>query len=243
VAEEAAVQVEDLVVRRGKREVLRGLSCVIPRGAVTGLLGPSGSGKTTMLRAIVGVQKVHSGKVRVLGQAAGSAGLRRHVGYVTQSPSIYRDLTVAQNVAYFAAIAGATRARASEVVERVGLASATGQLVGNLSGGQASRVSLACALVAEPSVLILDEPTVGLDPVLRVELWNLFHELADGGASLLVSSHVMDEAGRCDQLLLLREGELLAAETPAVIRQRAGTDDLEEAFLQLIQAGAEAVAA
>jgi ABC-2 type transport system ATP-binding protein len=243
MAHEAAVQVDELVVRRGKREVLRGLSCVIPHGAVTGLLGPSGSGKTTMLRAIVGVQKVHSGRVSVLGQAAGSAGLRRQVGYVTQSPSIYRDLTVAQNVSYFASIAGAQRTRAAEVIEQVGLGSATSQLVGNLSGGQSSRVSLACALVADPSVLILDEPTVGLDPVLRVELWTLFHQLADGGASLLVSSHVMDEAGRCDQLLLLREGELLAAETPAVIRQRAGTDDLEQAFLQLIQASAEGVAA
>jgi ABC-2 type transport system ATP-binding protein len=243
MAHESAVQVDDLVVQRGKREVLRGLSCVIPRGAVTGLLGPSGSGKTTMLRAIVGVQKIRSGTVQVLGQAAGSAGLRRQVGYVTQSPSIYGDLTVTQNVGYFAAIAGVDRARIGEVIERVGLESAGSQLVATLSGGQASRVSLACALVASPSVLVLDEPTVGLDPVLRVELWNLFHQLADGGASLLISSHVMDEAGRCDQLLLLREGALLAAETPAAIRERAGTDDLEEAFLQLILAGTGAVAA
>jgi ABC-2 type transport system ATP-binding protein len=244
MAHEAAVQVDGLVVQRGKREVLRSLSCAVPRGAVTGLLGPSGSGKTTMLRAVVGVQKIHSGVVRVLGQSAGSAGLRRQVGYVTQSPSIYRDLTVAQNVAYFAAIAGADRVRINEVMEQVGLGSAAGQLVATLSGGQAGRVSLACALVADPLVLVLDEPTVGLDPVLRVELWNLFHQLADAGASLLVSSHVMDEAGRCDQLLLLREGELLAAETPDVLRQRAGTDDLEEAFLRLIRAGGgKAVAA
>ena len=242
MAGETAVEVDGLVVRRGKRDVLRGLSCVIPKGAVTGLLGPSGSGKTTMLRAIVGVQKIHAGTVRVLGETAGSSALRRRVGYVTQSPSVYRDLTVAQNLAYFAALAGVDRAGIDVAIEKVGLASASGQLVGTLSGGQAGRVSLACALVAKPSVLILDEPTVGLDPVLRVELWDLFHQLADGGASLLVSSHVMDEAGRCDQLLLLREGELLAAETPAVIRQRAGTDDLEEAFLQLIHAGAEVAA-
>ena len=237
MAHAAAVQVEDLVVRRGKRDVLRGLSCAIPPGAVTGLLGPSGSGKTTMLRAIVGVQQIHSGSVRVLGEDAGSTGLRGRVGYVTQSPSVYGDLTVAQNVAYFAAIAGVDRTMVSQVLDQVGLGSAAGQMVATLSGGQASRVSLACALVAEPTVLILDEPTVGLDPVLRVELWTLFHQLADGGASLLVSSHVMEEAGRCDQLLLLREGHLLAAETPAVIRERAGTDDLEEAFLQLIHAG------
>ena len=237
MAPAAAVQVEDLVVRRGKRDVLRGLTCAIPQGTVTGLLGPSGSGKTTMLRAIVGVQQIHSGSVRVLGEAAGSAGLRRQVGYVTQSPSVYGDLTVAQNVAYFAAIAGVDRTKVSQVIDQVGLGSAAGQMVATLSGGQASRVSLACALVAAPSVLILDEPTVGLDPVLRVELWTLFHQLAEGGATLLVSSHVMDEAGRCDQLLLLREGHLLAAETPAVIRERAGTDDLEEAFLQLIRAG------
>jgi len=237
MAHAAAVQVEDLVVRRGKRDVLRGLTCAIPQGSVTGLLGPSGSGKTTMLRAIVGVQMIHSGTVRVLGEAAGSTGLRHQVGYVTQSPSVYGDLTVAQNVAYFAAIAGVDRTKVSQVIDQVGLRSAAGQMVATLSGGQASRVSLACALVAAPTVLILDEPTVGLDPVLRVELWTLFHQLAEGGASLLVSSHVMDEAGRCDQLLLLREGHLLAAETPAVIRERAGTDDLEEAFLQLIRAG------
>ena len=243
MAQEAAVQVDDLVVRRGKRDVLRGLSCAIPQGAVTGLLGPNGSGKTTMLRAIVGVQRIHSGTVRVLGEAAGSTVLHRRVGYVTQSPSVYGDLTVAQNVAYFAAIAGVERTRTSEVIDQVGLGSAAGQLVATLSGGQASRVSLACALVAEPSVLVLDEPTVGLDPVLRVELWNLFHQLAERGASLLVSSHVMDEAGRCDQLLLLREGRLLAAETPAVIREQAGTDDLEQAFLHLIHAGNGAVAA
>jgi ABC-2 type transport system ATP-binding protein len=191
----------------------------------------------------VGVQKIHSGTVRVLGEEAGSAGLRHRVGYVTQSPSVYGDLTVAQNLAYFAAIAGVDRAKSDQVMERVGLGSAAGQLVTTLSGGQASRVSLACALVAEPSVLVLDEPTVGLDPVLRVELWALFHELADTGATLLVSSHVMDEAGRCDQLLLLREGVLLAAETPTAIRERAGTDDLEEAFLHLIHDGSGAVAA
>jgi ABC-2 type transport system ATP-binding protein len=243
MAQEAAVQVDDLVVRRGKRDVLRGLSCAIPQGAVTGLLGPSGSGKTTMLRAIVGVQRIHSGTVRVLGETAGSTGLRRRVGYVTQSPSVYGDLTVEQNVRYFAAIAGVDRTRASEVIDQVGLGSAAGQMVATLSGSQASRVSLACALVAEPSVLVLDEPTVGLDPVLRVELWNLFHQLAERGASLLVSSHVMDEAGRCDQLLLLREGRLLAAETPAVIREQAGTDNLEEAFLHLIHAGNGAAAA
>ncbi len=225
------------MVRRGNRDVLRGLSCAIPQGSVTGLLGPSGSGKTTMLRAIVGVQQIQSGSVLVLGEAAGSSALRRSVGYVTQSPSVYGDLTVAQNVAYFAAIAGVDRTKVTQVIDQVGLGSAAGQMVATLSGGQSSRVSLACALVAEPTVLILDEPTVGLDPVLRVELWTLFHQLAEGGASLLVSSHVMDEAGRCDQLLLLREGHLLAAETPAVIRERAGTDDLEEAFLQLIRAG------
>jgi ABC-2 type transport system ATP-binding protein len=215
----AAVQIDDLVVRRGKRDVLRGLSCAIPQGSVTGLLGPSGSGKTTMLRAIVGVQMIHSGTVRVLGEAAGSSALRRSVGYVTQSPSVYGDLTVAQNVGYFAAIAGAARTKVNETIDQVGLRSAAGQMVATLSGGQTSRVSLACALVAEPSVLILDEPTVGLDPVLRVELWNLFHQLAEGGATLLVSSHVMDEAGRCDHLLLLREGHLLAAETPAASRR------------------------
>lgn len=233
-----AITVTDLVVRRGKATVLDGLTCRVAAGRITGLLGPSGAGKTTLIRAIVGVQVVRSGTVTVLGEPAGSASLRRRIGYVSQAPSVYQDLSVIENVRYFAAIAGAGPAAARAAVDQVGLAGAAGRLVGTLSGGQRSRASLACAIVGDPPVLVLDEPTVGQDPVLREELWGFFHERAAAGATVLVSSHVMDEATRCDALLLIREGTLLADDTPAAIKRRAGTDDMDRAFLQLIRQGA-----
>ena len=234
---ETAIEVRDLVIERGKRPVLHGLSCAIPRGSVTGLLGPSGSGKTTMMRAIVGVQVVKSGIVTVLGQPAGSKGLRQKIGYVTQAPSVYADLTVRENARYFASLyKGVSAADADRAVEGVGLKDAAGQLVGSLSGGQKARASLACALVSRPEVLILDEPTVGQDPVLRDELWGQFREAAAAGTTVLVSSHVMDEAARCDRLLLIRAGDLIADDSPAAVRQAAGTDDLDEAFLRLVLA-------
>lgn len=233
-----AIAVRDLVVERGGRRVLHGVSATVPRGVVTGLLGPSGSGKTTLLRALVGVQVVGAGSVTVLGRPAGSPELRRRVGYLTQAPSVYADLTVRENARYFAALHGRGRAEADRAVTEVGLASAAGQLVGTLSGGQRSRASLACALVGEPELLVLDEPTVGQDPVLRADLWARFHAMAAAGTTLLVSSHVMDEAARCDRLLLIREGRLIADDTPDAVRAAAGTDDLDEAFLRLIRAGA-----
>ncbi|HEX2073620.1 MAG TPA: ABC transporter ATP-binding protein [Geodermatophilus sp.] len=237
-----AVTVTDLVVDRGHRRVLHGLSCTVPAGTVTGLLGPSGSGKTTLMRAMVGVQVVRSGQVNVLGQPAGSPALRARVGYVTQAPSVYEDLTVRENARYFAALHGRGAREADAAVADVGLADAAGQLVRDLSGGQMSRASLACALVGCPELLVLDEPTVGLDPVLRVELWDRFHALAARGTTLIVSSHVMDEASRCDRLLLLREGRLLADSTPAQLRAESGTADLEEAFLTLIRNRTEVAA-
>lgn len=233
-----AITVTDLVVRRGKATVLDGLTCRIAAGRITGLLGPSGAGKTTLIRAIVGVQAVRSGAVTVLGRPAGTPTLRDKIGFVSQAPSIYLDLTVAENTNYFAAVAGVDRAAARAAVDQVGLSAAAGQLAGHLSGGQQARVSLACAIVGDPPVLVLDEPTVGLDPVLREELWDFFAQRARDGVSVLVSSHVMDEANRCDTLLLMRAGELLADETPAAIKQRAGTDDMDRAFLNLIRAGA-----
>jgi ABC-2 type transport system ATP-binding protein len=236
---DTAVTVTDLVVDRGSRRALDGLSFTVPAGQVTGLLGPSGSGKSTLMRAVVGVQVVRSGEVTVLGEPAGSPALRSRVGYVTQAPSVYADLTVRENARAFAALYGRGAREADAAIADVGLADAADQLVENLSGGQRGRASLACALVGSPEVLVLDEPTVGLDPVLRVDLWDRFHALADTGTTLLVSSHVMDEAARCDRLLLLRDGALLADSTPAEVRARAGTDDLEEAFLQLIRAREE----
>jgi ABC-2 type transport system ATP-binding protein len=230
-----AVTVDDLVVRRGGKVVLRSLSCSIKEGAITGLIGPSGSGKTTLMRAIVGVQRVESGGVTVFGEPAGSEALRRRVGYVTQSPSVYRDISVLANVKYFGSLYGKGEEEARRAIEAVGLARQADQLTGSLSSGQFSRVSLACALVAEPSLLILDEPTVGLDPVLRSELWRYFAALAEAGMTLLVSSHVMDEAARCDSILLLREGMLIGSLTPDELRARGGSRDLDQAFLRLIE--------
>lgn len=230
-----AVVVDRLTVRRGGRPVLEGVSCRIPAARVTGLLGPSGSGKTTLMRAVVGVQRVLSGTVTVLGLPAGSAAARRRVAYMTQAASVYLDLSVRENLAYHAAVVGAPAGRAREVLEQVGLEGAATSLVGALSGGQVSRVSLACALVGNPEVLVLDEPTVGQDPVLREELWADFRARAAGGTTVLVSSHVMEEAERCDDLLLLREGRILDHDTPQRLRERTGTSSLDAAFLRLIR--------
>ncbi|MGW5923504.1 ABC transporter ATP-binding protein [Nocardia fluminea] len=235
-----AVQVADLTVKRGKRHVLHGLTLDIPRGSITGLLGPSGCGKTTLLRSVVGTQLVESGTVTVLGEPAGSAGLRRRVGYVTQAPSIYADISVRDNVAYYAALYGRGRDDTETALVAVGLADHADQLGDQLSGGQQTRASLACALVGKPELLVLDEPTVGLDPVLRVELWKQFRELAAAGTTLLVSSHVMDEAEHCDKLLLMREGELLAQLSPDELRERTDEQNLEAAFLTLITMGERA---
>lgn len=231
-----AVAVDTLVVRRGRHDVLRSLSFTIPAGSVTGLLGPSGSGKTTLLRCIVGVQRVRSGEVTVLGRPAGSTDLRRRVGYVTQEPSVYPDLSIMENLRYFAAIYGADRTAVESALSDVDLSGRAGQLVSDLSGGQRTRVSLACAILAQPELLVLDEPTVGLDPVLRHDLWEMFHVLAASGVTLIVSSHVMDEAARCDRLLLLRDGELVADDTPDQLRAKTGTDDLEKSFLRIVRA-------
>jgi ABC-2 type transport system ATP-binding protein len=230
-----AVTIAELVVDRGRKRVLSSITCSIPRGSLTALLGPSGSGKTTFLRAIVGVQPITSGSVTVLGRPAGAGELRRLVGYVTQAPSVYADLTVRENARYFASLHGLRATAADQAIADVGLAAAADQLTGNLSGGQRSRVSLACALLGRPEVLVLDEPTVGLDPVLRLDLWARFAALAEDGTTIVVSSHVMDEAARCERLLFIRDGRLLADETPAAIRSAAGTWDLEEAFLRLIE--------
>jgi ABC-2 type transport system ATP-binding protein len=239
---DVAVAVDRLTVDRGKRTVLHELSFTVPRGSVVGLLGPSGSGKTTLLRCIVGVQTVRSGTVTVLGLPAGSPALRRTVGYLTQAPSVYADLTVRENARYFAALYGLGAPEADAAIRDVGLADAAGQLVGTLSGGQHSRASLACTLLGQPELLVLDEPTVGQDPLLREELWARFHALADGGTTLIVSSHVMDEAGRCDRLMFIRDGRLVADDTPGAVRAAAGTDDLEQAFLHIAR-GLEGVTA
>ncbi|MGY4709142.1 ABC transporter ATP-binding protein [Mycolicibacterium sp. CBM1] len=235
VRPDAAVEVDHLRVVRGKRVALPDFSVRIARGSVTGLLGPSGCGKTTLMRSIVGTQVIKSGTVTVLGHPAGSPPLRRRVGYVTQDPTIYNDLRVIDNVRYFAALYGVDAAAAEEAVDGVGLRDHAGAYCGNLSGGQRARVSLACALVCHPELLVLDEPTVGLDPVLRADLWQQFHALARRGTTLLVSSHVMDEADHCADLLLMRDGRLLAHTTPDRLREDTGCTSLEEAFLFVIR--------
>jgi ABC-2 type transport system ATP-binding protein len=231
----AAIRVADLRVVRGGAVVLPGLGCEVEAGSVTGLLGPSGSGKSTLMRAIVGVQKVVSGSVDVLGHPAGSAVLRSRIGYMTQAPSVYGDLTVGENLVFFARVLDVPRAAVDRVLAQVSIEELREHPVNRLSGGQRARVSLAAALLAEPDLLVLDEPTVGLDPVLRRDLWELFHGFAERGTTLLVSSHVMDEADRCHALLLLREGTLLAQGTPTELRERTGKDSLEDVFLRLIE--------
>jgi ABC-2 type transport system ATP-binding protein len=231
----AAIDLAHVRVDRGGQTILGDITLTVAEGSVTGLLGPSGCGKSTLMRTIVGVQVVAGGRVSVLGLPGGSAELRRRVGYVTQAPSVYSDLSVGENLRYFAGVVGAAPERIGEVLETVGLAGRENQVVESLSGGQRARVSLATALLNRPDLLILDEPTVGLDPLLRAELWKAFHALAAAGTTLLVSSHVMDEAAECDALLLMREGVLLAQTTPAELRARTGEHDLGQAFLAVIR--------
>ncbi|MFZ2511744.1 MAG: ABC transporter ATP-binding protein [Gordonia sp. (in: high G+C Gram-positive bacteria)] len=230
-----AVVIKDLRVDRGKLTALHDVSLTVPRGSITGLLGPSGCGKTTLMRAVVGTQIITSGDVQVLGEPAGSKQLRTRVGYVTQAPSIYNDLTVRGNVNYFAALFGRSSDDAAAAIDSVGLTDRSQHTGDQLSGGQRTRVSLACALVADPDLIVLDEPTVGLDPVLRADLWDRFADLAARGRTLLISSHVMDEADHCDRLLLMREGRVLAHLSPAELREQTGETSLEEAFLTLIK--------
>lgn len=232
-----AIEIESLHVVRGGHEVIPDLSTAVARGEITGLLGPSGCGKSTLMRSIVGVQIVKGGSVTVLGEPAGSASLRRRVGYVTQAPSVYTDLTIRENLQFFASVLGVGPDAISQAAHTVGLGDRLDSLAGRLSGGQRSRVSLAVALLTTPDVLVLDEPTVGLDPVLRRQLWDTFDDLARAGAALIVSSHVMDEAERCDRLLLMRDGRLIADDSPSTLLERTGTSDVESAFLALVEGG------
>ena len=234
--DEPAISIRDLVVDRGGARVLESVSIEVAAGRITGLLGPSGCGKSTLMRSIVGVQIVASGQVDVLGLPAGSRDLRSEVGYVTQAPSVYLDLTARQNLDYFARVLDAPDQRVAEAIESVDLAASADRPVGSLSGGQRARVSLATALLSRPRLLVLDEPTVGLDPVLRGELWAGFHDLANGGTTLLVSSHVMDEADRCDDIVLMRDGAILAAMPRERLLAETGADGVEQAFLRLVGA-------
>ncbi len=232
-----AVRAEGLVVRRSGQVVLDGLTFSIAAGEVTGLLGPSGCGKTTLMRVLVGVQVITAGWAELLGRPAGDPQLRHRVGYSTQDPAVYTDLTLAENLRYFGTVLGLAGPRLAQAVAQtvaeLGLGGLENRLVGTFSGGQLARAGLAIALLGRPAVLVLDEPTVGLDPVLRRDLWAMFHRLAASGAALLVSSHVMDEAARCDRLMFMREGRFLATGTPQELLAGTGAADLESAFLSL----------
>lgn len=231
--DEFAVETSDLSVDLGGTRVLDSMGIRVRRGRITGLLGPSGGGKTTLMRTLAGVQR-YTGTATVLGLPAGDRRLRDRIGYVTQAGSVYTDLTAEQNVRYFASLYGRPAAAAAETLAAVDLTDKAGARVRDLSGGQQGRVSLACALVARPELLILDEPTVGLDPVLRVSLWERFHALSEEGTTLLVSSHVMDEADRCDDILLLRGGRIIGAGTPDELHERTGRRNMEDVFLTVI---------
>lgn len=208
----------------------------VRRGEIYGLLGPNGSGKTTLMRLLVGLAAPDSGEAYVLGQRVPNRDLLAEIGYMTQAEALYTDLTAWENVTFFAALHGViSRSQIEEILALVDLVDRAGDLVGNLSGGLRQRVSLACALVHRPRLLVLDEPTVGVDPQLRVAFWEHFRRLASDGITLLVSSHVMDEAERCDRLGFMRLGRLLAEGSPEELRRMAGTSDLEQAFLRLAE--------
>lgn len=229
-----AIQTRHLSITISKQSILRDITLEIPEGTITGLLGPSGAGKTTLMRAIVGLQKPTDGSLTVLDHEAGSRQLRSSIGYMTQNLSIYTDLTVVENLEYFAEISGANYAMVGEIIEQLGLTHQRDTLAEFISGGQKTRVSLAAALLAQPRLLILDEPTVGIDPVLRAEVWKLLKKLANQGTTLLVSSHVMEEAEQCDRIILMRDGRILAHETPKNLKQQTKTTNIESAFLKLV---------
>ena len=229
------VVIDRLRVTRGGNVVLPGLSLDVQAGRITGLLGPSGCGKSTLMRAIVGVQRIESGTVGVLGEPAGSPALRRRVAYATQVPSLYPELTASENLSYFRRILGLPAEAVERAIRSVGIEDVSNRPVRSLSGGQRGSVSLAAALLGEPEVLVLDEPTVGVDPILRREIWELLKRLASEGATLFISSHVMDEADRCDDLILMRDGQVIAVGTPAELRSRAGAESIEDAFLRFVE--------
>ena len=236
---DAAIKITDLsVTLGGSVEALKRISLELPKGKITGFIGPSGAGKTTLIKSIVGRLETPEGSIEVLGHPAGSTELRKTVAYMTQELSVYADLTVQENIVYFARMEGRSKKEAvkiaRELLSVVALPDKAGALVSDLSGGQKQRVSLAIALIGSPQLLVLDEPTVGLDPALRDSLWQLFNEIASKGTTLLISSHSMDEASRCDDLVLIREGEVIAHSSPKELLCETDAKTVEAAFLKLV---------
>lgn len=236
---ETAVEIKDVSVTLGGHfKALKNINLELPVGKTIGFIGPSGAGKTTLIRGIVGSLRITSGEINVFDEPAGSKSLREHVSYMTQELSVYPDLTVKENLKYFITMTGQSRKTSGdilkEVLELVDMTNKSDSLVSNLSSGQKQRVSLAVALIGSPKLMVLDEPTVGLDPVLRENLWSLFTRLANQGTTLIISSHSMDEAGRCDDLVLIRGGKLIAHNSPRVLLEKTGTKTVEESFLKLV---------
>jgi ABC-2 type transport system ATP-binding protein len=227
-----AVDIEDVSKSFGSLKALNGVSLRVRQGEIYGLLGPNGAGKTTLIRMVCGLLEAHAGKVTVLGHTMPNIGVLRHIGYMTQQAALYPSLSVEENVRFFAAINGVEDG-VKEALELVQLYDRRKSVVATLSGGMRQRCSLACALVHRPELLLLDEPTVGVDPQLRVQFWESFRQMAADGTTMIVSSHVMDEADRCQRLGLIQYGRLLAEGTPAEIRTMGGSQNLEEAFLTL----------
>jgi len=235
-----AIEINHVGVTLGTKhfKALQDVSLHLAAGKIIGFIGPSGAGKTTLIRSIVGRQKLASGSINVFDLPAGAKQLRSEVSYMTQESSVYNDLTVNENLEYFATMLGIPRkglkGEVVRIIETVELKPQAKQLVGSLSGGQRQRVSLAIALLGKPKLLVLDEPTVGLDPALREQLWALFHKLSSQGNTLIISSHVMDEAERCDDLVLIRDGKVLAHDSPAELCKKTHTQTVEQSFLKLI---------
>ena len=239
--DDVAVSVKELsVVLSGNFVALDKVSVDLPEGVIIGFIGPSGAGKTTLIRAIVGRQKIREGSVTVLGLPANSPKVRGQFGYMTQNLSVYMDLTVRENLEYFATMAKKSRKHlkriVAEALQEVDMEQHAEQVVSSLSGGEQQRVSLAVTLIGSPKLLVLDEPTVGLDPVLREELWQLFNKMVARGTTIIISSHVMDEAQRCQDLVLLRDGVVIAHDTPDALCEQTGTRSIEEAFIKLVEA-------
>ena len=228
-----AIRATELMKAFGSLRAVDGVSVDLAAGRIYGILGPNGSGKTTLIRLLLGLARPTSGRAEVLGVPMPSRSMLTRIGYMTQADGVYPALSAGENVRFFAATYGVRDTGAvPEALRLVDLADRAGSITGTLSGGQRRRLSLACALVHRPPVLFLDEPTVGVDPLLRVQFWSHFRALADSGVTIVVSSHVMDEADRCDELLFMRSGRIIARGTSAQLRERAGTPDLEEAFLR-----------
>lgn len=236
---EPAVKIKNLSIRLGGEvEAINDVSLELPAGKAIGIIGPSGAGKTTLVRSIVGRLNISSGEISVLGLPAGSSKLREQITYMTQGLSVYSDLTIHENLRFFATMAGQHGEEAKKtiggVLKAVDLSDKKDALVSNLSGGQKQRVSLAIALIGTPKLMVLDEPTVGLDPLLREKLWKLFSRLTKQGTSLIITSHSMGEAERCDDLVLIRNGKVIAHDTPDELKKKTGTKTIEQSFLKLV---------